>query len=542
MENRFKFFWIGAIAVAMVGCGKREVAAAEKPYVVDTGDVSVTVVESGTVDAIKVVELKPLATGRLAKLMVDEGSPVIAGQLVALIDPQETQLRVDQNRAQLMGAQSQVDRNSIEIGQRRRTAAAAVTQADARVKQLELEIQNQPALLKAEIDQAEANFASAKQELDRLSKSAQPTQRASVKAQLDEADENLRNAKFEFDRQKELEAKGFVSTRSLQTAELNLEVSKARYRNVKEQLDKLDAGLRAEFGRAEENVKTAKAQLARAKANLFQLGTRKEDLRSAKAELERARAGLADPAVLEKQKLQGQASVIQLQSQLKDSERLLRETEVRSPITGIVSKRVLQVGELATGLSTFGSGSTILKIEDRTKMRIKLAVNEIDVARLQLGMPASVVIDALSGQKFTGKVSKIAPTKQEVAGQSSVVGSDTVVKFEVEIVLDNVNGALKSGMSAKCTMDVASRKNVVVLPAEYVEKSGEDYFVRFPPKNPKDPKDKGERKKIKIGLKSNSRYEVLEGVAKGNQIIKPDFSGPQRKGFMQMGRDEEEGG
>jgi len=139
---------------------------------------------------------------------------------------------------------------------------------------------------------------------------------------------------------------------------------------------------------------------------MFQLGTRKEDLASAKAEVERAKASLTDPALLEKTKQQGQATVMQLSSALRDQERQLNETKVKSPISGIVTKRVLQVGELATGLSQFGAGSTILKIEDRTKMRVKLAVNEIDVARLSIGMKAEVMVDALQGQKFSGTISK----------------------------------------------------------------------------------------------------------------------------------------
>ena len=114
------------VGMSLQSCGKREAPTTEKPYEVTKGDVAVSIIETGTVDAVRTVEIKPQVTGRLAELFVDEGSMVVAGQLLAVIDPQETQLRVEQGRAQLMGAQSVVERSSLEIDQRRKTAKAAL--------------------------------------------------------------------------------------------------------------------------------------------------------------------------------------------------------------------------------------------------------------------------------------------------------------------------------------------------------------------------------------------------------------------------------
>jgi HlyD family secretion protein len=224
---------------------------------------------------------------------------------------------------------------------------------------------------------------------------------------------------------------------------------------------------------------------------------------------------------------------------LQESARKLNETSIKSPLTGTISKKLLQIGEMASGLSSFSAGSTIFKIEDRTKMRVKLAVNEIDIAKLSVGMPAEVAVDAVPNEKISGKISKMAPARQLVNGAEVQVGTDAVVKYEVEIVLDKTVPALRSGMSAKCTMNVASSKNVVFLPVEYVEKKEDEFFVYFPGAAVK----KGEvakptKQKIKVGVISNSRYEVLSGVKAGDSVVKPTFSGPPRKGFMQMGPDD----
>ncbi|MEI7577558.1 MAG: efflux RND transporter periplasmic adaptor subunit [Armatimonadota bacterium] len=541
--KRVQFGSMALVAIALVGCGKREEVVVEKPYTVTKGDVSVSIIESGTVDAIRSVEVKPQVTGRISRLLVDEGDQVVQGQLLAVIDPQETRLSYDQTNAQLVGAEAGVARSTIEIAQRRKTAAVALAQAEARVTQLELEVKNTPALLNAEIASAEANLRSAKADRDRIKNSTQPTQIAATKATLQEAEQNLRNAKFEYDRQVELEKQGYSALKNVQNAQLNVQLAQTRLENSRVAMNRQEAGLEADMKRADEAVAAAETTVRRAKTNLYTIPSKKAELNSARAEVLRARAGLSDPALLEKSRQQGEASVAQLRSALQESNRKLNETSIKSPLTGTVSKKLLQIGEMASGLSSFSAGSTIFKIEDRTKMRVKLAVNEIDIAKLNVGMPSEVTVDAVPNEKITGKISKMAPARQLTAAGTEVqVGTDAVVKYEVEIVLDKTVPALRSGMSAKCTMNVASSKNVVFLPVEYVEKKDNEFFVYFPGVAVK----KGEvakptKQKIKVGVISNSRYEILSGVKAGDNVVKPAFSGPARKGFMSMGPDDDGG-
>jgi hypothetical protein len=79
----------------------------------------------------------------------------------------------------------------------------------------------------------------------------------------------------------------------------------------------------------------------------------------------------------------------------------------------------------------------------------------------------------------------------------------------------------------------------VYLPVEYTEKKDGAYFAAFPPKDLKDPKATKQRIPLKVGLVTASRVEILSGVKAGDKVVKPDFSGPKRKGFMQMGPDDE---
>jgi HlyD family secretion protein len=123
---------------------------------VELGDIVVEVTDSGTVEAVRSVDVRSRASGRLQTLYVAEGERVAANQEVALIDPEEPRLRYEQDRAQLDGASESAKRSALEVEQRRRSTRAALDEARARVRQIELELAAQPKLSSAEIRSAEA--------------------------------------------------------------------------------------------------------------------------------------------------------------------------------------------------------------------------------------------------------------------------------------------------------------------------------------------------------------------------------------------------
>ena len=493
---------------------------------VEAADLSVTVVESGTVDAGRSVEVKGQVTGRVAKLLVDEGDQVVAGQLIAIIDPQQTRLQVEQNRAQLQGAESGLERSALEQDQRREANVAAIASARARVAQLRLELTAQPRLTTAAIASAREALRSAQEERRRLVESSQPTQRAAAVAAVAEAKENVENARQEYDRQVELEKQGYVAARSVQSAKLTIGVAEARLTSAEKALDRLDAQFVAESQKAEAAIRSASADLDRARLGRTQDATKREQLRDAEAVLATAIAGRLDAPIAGKARAQNAASVSQLRSVLRDSERQLGETEIRAPIGGVVTKRSVQVGELATGLSQFSAGSTIVRIEDRTRFRVKLDVNEIDVAKLKVGMRTIVRVEALPGKTLEGKVAKIAPTTGLAgAAEGAAPPAGTVPKYEVEITVLAAQSGMRSGMTAKCTILVTDRKGAPSLPLEFVA-PGRSPYVEVA-----DGPTKTRRVAVKVGVRGASRVEILSGLKIGDEVVKPKFDGPERKGL-----------
>lgn len=535
---------IGIIVLAVCGLGgltmvqmRAKAAAAEKakagaPYTVATGDLLVQVIETGTLEAVKTVEVKSRVGGRVAKLFVDEGAIVQAGDLIARIDPQETELRVKQDAAQLRGAQSQVQRYDLEIAKRRVTAQTNLARARSRVKQLKLELAAQPTLTSTSIAAAETAYNNAVKAHELLVNVTQANARTQSQAQFEEAESNLANAKFELDRQRTLYDKGYISRRELESAELAHQLAVTRHRSAKESLGRIESEQAIERQRSQEQVRAAKADLDRARTNRFQDTVKKEEYDRALADLRDAEVDLRDIDILIANRRQQLASVDQLQSVLGDSVRQLGETEIRAPLTGIVSKRLVQEGELVSSLGSFSAGTPIVRIEDRGSMLVKLNVNEIDVAKLKIGQTASIVVDAITGKTFDGKVTKIAPAKVDDAAQTA----DPVVKYAVEVQLNSADGRLKSGMSAKCTMKVVDLRKVVRIPLEYLGNDAQGSFVMVAAA---DAKGKPTRTPVTVGEKTGSMAQILSGASEGTKLVKPDYTGPTRKGFMQAGPDEE---
>ncbi len=540
MRNKVPLI-VGAVLVGVCGFGgytMMQMRGAKPPEVVPTAKVTrgkfqLKVVETGSVDAIRSVDVKSRASGRLAKLLVDEGTFVRKGQLIAIIDPQETELQLAQNRAQLRGAMSGVQRTGIEIEQRRITAKASYDAARARLDQVARELRLQPTLTKAAITQAATDLNGLREERRRLVENSQPNARTTAESAVREAEANLGNATRDYDRLNALLEKGYVAGREVDDAKLQLDLAKVRLQSARDQYNRLESQLRAELAKTDEQIRQAESALNRAKVNSVQDMIKSDEYRSAVTEVDKARAALRDVDVLTKQKDESQAAVDRLSSVLGDSERQLRETRIVAPIDGIVAKKLIEEGELVSGLSSFSQGTSVVRIEDRSSMRVMLDVNEIDVARLRLGMPSTVEVDAIPGKTFAGNVIKVAPASVNTGNAAATsTSSDVVVRYEVEIRINGSDPQLRSGMSAKCAMNVVDRNGVLQLPAEFVGQDGDQRYVEIPLDKDAKPGAVPERKNIVVGATTGSIIEVLSGVSEGTVVQRPQFTGPPRKGVM----------
>ena len=132
----------------------------------------------------------------------------------------------------------------------------------------------------------------------------------------------------------------------------------------------------------------------------------------------------------------------------------LADTQLASPISGIIARRAIEVG------GTAAAGQPVFTIVDLDPVRVRIGVPEGDVGHVKVGAPASVRIPALDA-RFTGRVSLIG-----------VSADPTTRSYTVEITVPNPSHALRAGMVAEATISTNQMVSALLVPATAVLRNG----------------------------------------------------------------------
>ena len=178
-------------------------------------------------------------------------------------------------------------------------------------------------------------------------------------------------------------------------------------------------------------------------------------------------------------------------------ENMLENTSLISPISGLVTARNYDVGDMVVARPIF-------VVQQINPVKIYINVSESLYSYIKKGMSVDVELDALPEKKFEGKVSRITP----------LIDPQTRT-FEVELTVANGKEEIKPGMYARATMSYGSRKNVVVPDRAVVKMMGSgDRFIYVL-------KADGtvSYQKVELGRRMNDKFEVLSGVADGDEVV-----------------------
>lgn len=184
------------------------------------------------------------------------------------------------------------------------------------------------------------------------------------------------------------------------------------------------------------------------------------------------------------------------------------ETVVRSPITGFILEKTVQIGDPVVPLTTYQEGTVLMTMAEMKNLMFRGTVDEIDVGKLHEGMPVTIKIGALPQAKLDGLLSKISlkAKKQESA---------TV--FPVEISLVDMHGTqLRAGYSANADVIIARRDSALMIPERLVTFSGDSATVTVLL-----PDGKTEKRIIKTGLSDALNVEVVSGLKEGEKVVEP---------------------
>jgi HlyD family secretion protein len=186
------------------------------------------------------------------------------------------------------------------------------------------------------------------------------------------------------------------------------------------------------------------------------------------------------------------------------------ESIIRSPAAGTILTRAVNPGDPVVPLTSYQPGTELAAIADMSDLIFKGTVDEIDVGKLHVGIPARIKVGALPTDVVTGKIARIAPQAQQKEGATL---------FDVEIELEpTTNITLRAGYSANADLIIREKKDVPTIPERVVifEDGGKKTFVELPSAKPKDPPKKTE---VKLGISDGLNTEVVAGLSLGAKVL-----------------------
>ena len=177
---------------------------------------------------------------------------------------------------------------------------------------------------------------------------------------------------------------------------------------------------------------------------------------------------------------------------------LLENTQLVSPINGVVTARNFDNGDLYSS-----TAMPVLVVEQITPVKLLINVSEPYFPMVKKGMAVSVKFDVYGDETFEGKVSLPYPTIDAATHT-----------FPVEVTLANANQRVRPGMFGRVTMDFGTKNRVVVPDQAVVKRAGSgDRFVYVYNNG------KVSYNKVELGRRMDTEYELVSGVENGAQVV-----------------------
>jgi len=315
------------------------------------------------------------------------------------------------------------------------------------------------------------------------------------------------------------------------------------------------------------SLNTAKADLANAKAALSQAESR---LAAEKVNVERNRKLFAEKvisqvemdnselayniAVSQKNSSEQQVEAAKYriesaEASLKQAKENLNRTSLFAPMSGIISKLSVKLGERVVGTSQM-AGTEMMRIADLSKMEVKVDVNENDIVNVSLNDSVKIEVDAYTGKHFTGRVTNIANSSSSLG--SNVASTDQVTNFEVRILISaySYQEVMKEknkkispflpGMSANVEIYTNTLKNVLSVPSQCVttrtktkdkgnaEKQNTTTTTKTSIEKPEEiifVHQNGMVKQVavKTGIADNQYIQILSGIKEGDEVVSGSY-------------------
>jgi len=365
--------------------------------------------DDAQVDA-HVTQIAARVGGNVLKVYVDDNRAVEAGATLVEIDPRDYQVAVDKARAALADAEAAALAAQTNVPITTQSTNSTLTTAQGGVSQ-----------------SASATTAAQKQV------EAAHARVTSAQAKQREQEATAARAARDVERFRGLLAKDEISQQQFDTAQATADAARAAADSAHAQVLEAEAG-----------VLVAQSQLAQAETGQRQAAAALRTAQTAPEQVKQTSAR-ADAAV---------AQVKQAKSALDQAELNLQYATLKAPVSGIVSRRTVEVGQVVQ------AGQPLLAIIPLDEVWVTANYKETQLTDMRPGQKATIKVDAYGGRSFTGKIDSIAAAtgaRFSMLPPENATGNfvKVVQRVPVKIVLDpgqNADHQLRPGMSVVPTV------------------------------------------------------------------------------------------
>jgi len=195
---------------------------------------------------------------------------------------------------------------------------------------------------------------------------------------------------------------------------------------------------------------------------------------------------------------------------VEEAQRRLAEAEIRAPVAGtVLAVNVEQGSIVASGITAFAGGTTLLTIADLRDLRVIGDLDEAQVGQVRERQEVTIRVDAYPDRSFAGTVRRVSPLGEELSN---------IVTFEVEIVVTDPDaGLLRSGMSADLDIVTALHPAELLVPLSTIHGDSGKRWVLLAG---------GLRRVVRTGATDGTDIVIVEGLQEGEAVSTAGPAGP----------------
>ena len=297
------------------------------------------------------------------------------------------------------------------------------------------------------------------------------------------------------------------------------------------ELETMVARITAMLEAAKANEKQAAVQAEQAKNNYERAKTLFDGGFRTNQEVDAAKADY-DVALAHHEAIKHE--ITQYRANLESAEHSLKQVTITAPMSGIVTRRNVEEGEIAIMGTLNNLGTVLFTIADLSTIETEVEVDETEVTHMKLGDKAKVTLDAFPDTSFAGEVTEIGNSPILSAASATQQGVD----FKVVVTITDTIPMVRPGLSADAEITVAAARDAPTIPiqsltarrardlkgykapadslkSDAAEKDLEGVFVV---------KDgRAQFKPVKVGISSQKYFEVKSGLEAGEKIVSGNF-------------------